>query len=795
MAWRLAAGGGRGAWVRFALMSGGVGAGVALLLGVAGAAPAAVERLEKGTTRTLAFLDKPAELTQGVRAETTVGFWRGQSLRVLDVETVGPPVTPPPGLPELPLPGQVYVSPALTAALSGPHALELSPRIHGEAVGTIGQSGLVGPDELFAVAGAPKGRLEGELATGFSSPALPEYITSSEASGGEVFSVTQGIGDELRVALVVAAVGLIVPLMILVATATRLSAASRERRAAALRLVGATSGQISSLSAIEGAIVGTAGAALGCVLFLVLRAPIASVVPVPSGLFASAVAPPLWSVVLILVGVPVLTAVAGQLAVRRAAVSPLAVRRQAVPPTPSLWRLVPLAVGLLMLCGALASSGAVLSGRWYGALLMVGGALLCLVGLAVAGPALARAAGTLLAQFGPGPASQLAGRRLVMDPAAASRAVTGTALVVVVVGWLLSFLPLLATTNFTGQGVLAQVLRPGVVVAGFAGGDATSAVETVGGADGVETVVPVRYLQLLDEGTSPEALRNGDVVDPENLPLTAAVFDCQALSRLLHDPLTGCGAGAAYLLRGPALPNREVQPGRYEQLEPRETLPTGVLVTLPPALPVLELPDGLVQGIDGFSLTADLLLAELPGPPAPPDAVLVSTDGSTDAIEAVRAALGSARTPFAPLTAAEATTLARSATDGYARVAMIGLALVVLVGGLSLAVTTADSVRERRAAHAALMAMGAPVRVLRRTVLLQTATPLVLTIAVAVGVSAAASWLYLRVGSGPEVPAPALPWGGYGLIAGCAIAASLLATAAALPFVRSASRPEALRVE
>ena len=238
-----------------------------------------------------------------------------------------------------------------------------------------------------------------------------------------------------------------------------------------------------------------------------------------------------------------------------------------------------------------------------------------------------------------------------------------------------------------------------------------------------------------------------------------------------------------------------MQPGRYEQLDPQEAVTTGVQFTVGPDLPVLDLPDGLVQGIDGFSLSADLLLTELPGAAVQRDAVLVSTNGSDDAIEAAQAALGPVRTPFAPMTAVEATTFARSATDGYAQVAMIGLALVVLVGGISLAVTTADSQRERRSAHAALTAMGCPARLLRRTVLLQTATPLLLTIAVAVAVSATASWLYLRIGSDDALPAPGLPWAGYGLIAACAVVASLLATSAALPLVRSATQPEALRTE
>lgn len=609
--------------------------------------------------------------------------------------------------------------------------------------------------------------------------------------------MTQGISDELRAALLIAAVGLIVPLMVLVATATRLSAASRERRAAALRLVGATARQVSGLGAIEGAVVGALGALAGVLLFLVLRVPVASVVPVPGGLFAADVAPPTWSVVLTVLGVPALTTIAGLLAVRRATASPLDVRRQAVPPTPSLGRLLPLTAGLLMLVGALANSRAVLSGRWYGTVLLVGGALLCLAGLSVAGPAFARAAGIVLARFGPGPASHLAGKRLVMDPAAASRTVTGMALVVVVVGWLLAFLPLLATTTPSGQGVLASALRPATVVAGFSNSsDATQVLSQVQKVEGARPPVVVRQVQLLREGaTAPADYAPDAMPDPSQFPLGAVVVDCTRLSEVLRQKLVGCGPSTIYRLSSSFQSGADPLPATYEVLDRNGLRSSGLQVPLPPDLPVLRLPDGLVQGIDGFQLYGEVLFTSLPGLSERPDAVLVGTDGDAATIEAVRAALGPLRTPFPPLTAEEATVIARSATDGYARVAMIGLALVVLVGGLSLTVTTADSLRERRNAHAALVAMGTPLRVLRRTVLLQTATPLLLTITVAVGVSAAASWMYLRLGASDDVPAPALPWTGYGLIAVCAVVASLLATGCALPFVRSAARPEALRTE
>ncbi len=796
MGLRLALGGDRSARVRLLLMAGGVAAGVALLLGIAGAGPAAIDRLETAHSRYVTYSERQQTLTEGVRAEPSIGFWRGQTLRVLDVEVVGPPVTPPQGVDRLPGPGEVLVSPALAAALAGPHRAELAPRLHGTVTGTIADAGLVGPDELFAIAGAAPGELEGDLAAGFPGGRGSDLMYSTGQSDG-VTAVTQGIPDELRAALLIAAVGLIVPLLVLVATATRLSAASRDRRAAALRLVGATSGQVTGLGAVEGAVVGVLGTAAGGLLFWLLRAPVAALVPVPGGLFATDIAPPVWAVVLIAAGVPALATGAGLVALRRAARNPLDVRRQATPPTPSLRRLLPLTVGLLMLTAALANSGAVISGRWYGTTLLVGGALLCLVGLAVAGPALARGAGTVLARIGPGPASQLAGRRLVMDPAAASRTVTGMALVVVVGGWLLAFLPLLATTTPSGQGVLASALRPATVVAGFSSTtDASTVLDQVRAVNGAQEPLVVRQVQLLREGaTAPADYPPDRVIDQTQLPIGAVVVDCAQLSQLLRTPLAGCGSSTVYRLVNSFQDETRALPATYEVLDRNGLRSSGLQIAVPPDLPVLQLPDGLVQGIDGFQLYGDVLFTRLPGLPERPDAILVGTDGDVASVEAVRAALGPVRTPFPPLTAEEATVQARSASAGYARLAMIGLALVVLVGGLSLTVTTADSLRERRNAHAALTAMGIPTRVLRRSVLLQTATPMLVTVAVAVAVSAAASWMYLRLGRIDGVPVPPLPWAGYGLIAACAVIASLLATASALPFVRSAAQPDALRVE
>ena len=73
----------------------------------------------------------------------------------------------------------------------------------------------------------------------------------------------------IRVLVILALVGALAPVAVFVASATRLSAARREQRLAALRLAGATPAQVTRLAAVE-ALVATIPGALGGVM-LVLR--------------------------------------------------------------------------------------------------------------------------------------------------------------------------------------------------------------------------------------------------------------------------------------------------------------------------------------------------------------------------------------------------------------------------------------------------------------------------------------------------------------------------------------------
>lgn len=777
LAARLALAGDRSARVRLLVMATGISLGVALLLGVASAQPAYSARSDVLGSRTVT-VDGDDTRTEGVRVVQADSFWRGHDLRLLLVEQTGPPVPPPAGLDRVPGVGEVLVSPALRDALRGPLRGELTPRLPGTVIGTVGAAGLTGPDELYAVIGVEPGRLAPNgFADGFN------------VDGQGIFSDSTEV---LRIAVALAVIGLVVPLLVFVAVATRLSAASRDRRAAALRLVGATSRQVRTVAAVEGALVGVVGAVLGTLLFRVLRGPAAALFPAPDGLYATRLWPSGAVLVLTLLAVPLLAAVTGPLSLRRVVTTPLGVSRRTVVAKAGPLRLLPLIVGMAMLVGAYLARDAVLGGAAYGAALLLGGAALSLVGLAVAGAALSRVAGQVLARWGRGPASTLAGRRLVLDPGAAARAVVGTTLVVAVGGFVLAFLPLFEQAQNGGGAGAEQALDPGTVI--FPLFDAPQTVEpsSLTSLDGVRSVAEVRQVTLLRAGGRPPELA-GTTPGPLDAPLQVVVADCTALSTAFRAPLDGCVPGTPLRL-DPGYPIDPLTP----TLQFVDTSGSGIAgtVEIGTALPLLALPEGLAFGLNGLSLGGELLL--------PPDAVpeqvssgtvlLVATDGRPATVERVRSALAGLSSFTPPLTAAEARKRAAAPGEAYERAALLAIVLVVLVGGLSLAVTTADGLRERRQAHAALVAMGTPVRVLRRSVLLQTAVPLLLNVALAVVVTAFGSALYLRLGAIGDDVLP-LPWTGYGAIAAAAVLASLLVTAATLPFVRAAARPEALRTE
>lgn len=735
---------------------------VAFLLGALGALPARQAKLDRLDARTAVSVgsvlaQRMAPPRAQVVVETSDGWYRGRPLTVRRV-VAEPGSVLPPGLHRYPAAGEAVVSPALRAAL-GAHPDELANRVPGRLVGTIGERGLAGPHELYAYVG---------VAT------APPYAQPVQFFGSRHSSAPTP--PELRIAAWLGALGLVLPVLVLVATATRLSASSRDRRLSALRLVGATPRQARAIAAAEGLLAGIAGVAGGLAVFWLLRGPACALLPFPEGVYAQDLMPTAAEVAAVLLGVPLLAVASAVVSLRRVVLSPLGVRRSARVRHVGWWRLLPVLTGLAMLVALRLNHEAWAPGRAVGTTLLLGGGGLTLVGLAVAAPAMSRLGAWLLARL-PGVSSALAARRIEADPSTSARVVTGMVLVVFAAAWLLAFLPVLQGTRTSSDQDLVGLLPKGTLTTAtsFTAVD----VEAVRRVAGVRSVLAVGTALLAPPGWQGD---NGDV-PPERAARQVAVGSCADLAATLGRDL-GCTAAKAYRLSTPF--GAPLAAGSTVGVVDGNDRVSGRF-RIPADVPTLHLPLFLqYSGIADGELLVDASLLR-------PDRgirLLVATDGDPGTVERARGAMPfglamSAQTPRESVSGAARVYL------GYLRAVRIGLVLALLVGAASLAVTTADAVHERRRSLATLVAFGTPLRVLRRSVLLQMAAPMLTNVLGALAAAAVASACYLGITEDTW----SLPWGGWALTALAAGLAVLLATAVTLPLVSAIGRPEALRAE
>ncbi len=234
----------------------------------------------------------------------------------------------------------------------------------------------------------------------------------------------------LRPGVVTALVLMLMPVLVFLGMCARISAAQRDRRLAAVRLAGATPGQVRLLAAVETALPAAVGAVIGLLTVLVAKSLLERrYLQTEAGLglaraLPTDVALPPVRTVLVLLLVPALCAVSAVLALRRVEATPLGVSRRAQP-APRAGGFVVLLVGVVVVVGAPLTGQAML-------LPLALGAVLIMLGLTAAGSWLTAQAGSVAARRARRPALLLAGRRLQADPRAQGRALSGVVLAVLV---------------------------------------------------------------------------------------------------------------------------------------------------------------------------------------------------------------------------------------------------------------------------------------------------------------------------------------------------------------------------
>lgn len=412
---RFAAAGGREGWTRTLLTAVGVGLGVALLL-VASSVPHLLDqRSARDQARSETKISESPDASAPKSDSTIVVVNAGTEYHTRSIDGFlmradGSSPVVPPGIGELPAPGEMAVSPALADLLDAPENALLKERLPYRVTGTIGDAGLVSPGELRFYAGSD---------------------TLTTAAGGHRLA---GYGDPgpgkplqplLVLLIAMVCVVLLVPVGIFIATAVRFGGDRRDRRLAALRLVGADIRMTHRIAAGEALFGAVCGLAVGTVLFLVGRRFVGSVEVWDVSAFPSDLAPGPWLILLIALAVPLTAVLVTLTAMRSVVIEPLGVVRHSRGRRRRLWWRLLLPVAGLAVFGF---TGKVDLYDGVNTYAVAVGAVLVLVGLALLLPWLVEA-GVKRLRGGPVP-WQLATRRLQLSSGAASRAVSGVTVAV-----------------------------------------------------------------------------------------------------------------------------------------------------------------------------------------------------------------------------------------------------------------------------------------------------------------------------------------------------------------------------
>ncbi|WP_320778768.1 ABC transporter permease [Streptomyces sp. CRN 30] len=764
---RFAFTGGREGWVRLLLTGVGVGLGVALLLlttAIPNALAARDAREEARTDITFSWDDAPKGDDTVLVANVSTTY-HGTAVRGREVEPDGPRAPTPPGVSELPGPGEMLVSPALEELLASGEGRLLRERLPERIVGTIGESGLIGPTELVFVRGGE------DLAS--------RIDTSSPVARIDSFGDTDPQPSEpwdpvLLLLVLIVFVVLLMPVGVFIATAVRFGGDQRDRRLAALRLVGSDRRMTRRIAAGEALAGALLGLLFGAGFFLLGRQLAASVELAGMSVYPSYLNPSPLLAALVAVAVPAAAVLVTLLALRGVVIEPLGVVRLGRPARRRLWWRLLLPVGGVAMLYPMIGQGS--DDGQFNQYLVTGGVVLLLVGVTALLPWVVE---TVVARLGAGPVSwQLAVRRLQVSSGSAARMVNGIA---VAVAGAIALQMLFAGTEGRYTQDSGKDLNRAQMSVRVAEGTALGTVaERFRTTEGVDAVYTLSQTYLND--------RPGDEAD---LYSDVTVGDCRALREVASMP--SCRDGDVFAVHG----------GEYDDATP-ELAKAGRAVWFVPAYgsegapAAWTVPDSLkeARSVDdptgvrrgGFLFTPGAL------PEGAEEAlsheVYLGIDRSVpDAPEHVRNTAAAVDPYSEP---SEWASFERSNRFDSIRTGLfVGASCVLFLIGASLLVSQLEQLRERRKLLSALVAFGTRRRTLSLSVLWQTAVPIALGLALSTTVGLALGAVLLRMA---DVPV-SVDWASVLSMAGVAAAVVAAVTLLSLPPLLRLMRPDGLRTE
>lgn len=251
----------------------------------------------------------------------------------------------------------------------------------------------------------------------------------------ETGAVDESTGSFVLMLSFVAAALLLPAVWTLAQAAVRLAIARRDDRLAALRLAGATRGQVSAMALLDAVSQALVGGFVGALLALAVTPGIARIEFQGLPFTTAELLPPAW-VWLAAIGAVVLIALGASLAsLRRVQVTPLGVAQRVRPKRLSLWRIaafaVPVAAYVLIVGMGVIDVGTGVSIALISVLVL---------SYSLLGPLVIQGVAWLVAKGARSPATLLAARRVVDDPRGAFN-VVGAMAVAVMAGGFASLAP------------------------------------------------------------------------------------------------------------------------------------------------------------------------------------------------------------------------------------------------------------------------------------------------------------------------------------------------------------------
>ncbi|MCX5263374.1 FtsX-like permease family protein [Streptomyces sp. NBC_00199] len=755
---RLLMGSGRGNRARFLLMAAGSAIGVCCLAvmlaipGILSAQDARKAAREPDCSNGLGSCI--SESGRGL-ALTRVDPYGNEPLTRIFVAVGDRSITPPPGLSELPEPGQVIVSPRLHDLLRVDTGL--AHLLPGRETGVISSEGLSNPDELYAYVGSSREVLK-----------AGGHLSKFGQAETRFPTVEPSTLDILRFTL---AGVVLLPLAVFLSVCARLSAASRMRRLAALRLLGLSRKGTQRVAAAETVAAALLGAVLGLGAYWGVNQMVSRVglpgfkwYPSDGALSGS-------TFLVCLVGCPALAWFVGRAGAKKAAANPLAVRRSAVEKPPRLWGLLPLVPGMGIVIGycVAGATGHAPSETSLSAILMPLAVVLVGAGLVLTLPILSRVLARKVARVTSSLSLGLAMRRNEMESGGALRVATGLVLL-----------------------VYAASLTQGVLIELDQVSKNTSPVQLY--TMTLDGVAP-KTEQAMNEvsGVRGHAVLASSWTDPNSEKwsesISAVIATCDQLHRMAS-VVESCVEGRSARIMIPGYSNNEFSKAgrRFPfQLQNAEGKRRFVTVQVP-ARTIRYHDDTATQlASSGAVLIPPSALPAGFRPQTRATLALISSSDPDTVRSVLEGIAGVDPTIEVELDGVDAAALQQITV--IKTLLAVGMILGLIIGVAAYLVAATDRAVERRPQVTALTLLGARPRTLQAVQVAQVVLPLTVGLVLAVVIGKMAESSYLVTGGG------AVFWDGDGvpLLLGAAVGVVVVAALGSLPLVGRRIDPELIR--